>query len=83
MIYPGSIMFFRWEKYRLVTLLESFVIFHFSTIIAVIVRFDLNGFHAIYGTSTMKAEPFLTPPSLISVFFYESPSRILGGRLRC
>ena len=34
MIYLGFIMFFRHEKYRLVTLLESFVIFHFSTIIA-------------------------------------------------
>jgi hypothetical protein len=33
MIYLGFIMFFRHEKYRLVTLLESFVIFHFSTII--------------------------------------------------
>ncbi len=31
----------------------------------------------------MKAEPFLTPSSLISVLFYESPSRILEGRLRC
>ena len=37
MIYLGSIMFFRWEKYRFVAVYESFSDFHFSTIIAVIV----------------------------------------------
>ncbi len=40
MIYLGSIMFFRREKYRLVSVLESFSDFHFSTIIAV--SFNLN-----------------------------------------
>ena len=33
MIYLGSIMIFRWEKYRLVSVLESFSDFHFCTII--------------------------------------------------
>jgi hypothetical protein len=35
MIYLGSIMFFRWEKYRLVSEYESFSAFYFSTIVAV------------------------------------------------
>jgi len=34
MIYLGSIMFFRWEKYRLVSQYKSFLAFHFCTMIA-------------------------------------------------
>jgi hypothetical protein len=33
---PLPIILFRWEKYRLIPPLESFLIFHFSTIIAVL-----------------------------------------------
>jgi hypothetical protein len=39
MIYLGSIMFFRWEKYRFVLVMISFLAFYFSTIIAVTVSF--------------------------------------------
>jgi hypothetical protein len=36
MIYLGSIMFFRWEKYRLVLVNCKILGFHFCTIIAVL-----------------------------------------------
>ena len=36
MIYLGSIMFFRREKYRFVLVMISFLAFYFSTIIAVV-----------------------------------------------
>jgi hypothetical protein len=35
MLYLGSIMFFRWEKYRLVSVSLNVLAFHFCTIIAV------------------------------------------------
>ena len=38
MICLGSIVFFRWEKYRFVLVMISFSAFHFCTIIAVIVN---------------------------------------------
>ena len=45
MICLGSIVFFRWEKYRLVSVYESFSAFHFCTIIAVIVSHRMWTIH--------------------------------------
>jgi hypothetical protein len=43
MIYLGSMMFFRWEKYRFVLVLISFSAFDFCTIIAVLESDAVSG----------------------------------------
>lgn len=54
---PLPIILFRRKKYRLVSLYESFLIFHFCTII-VSFNFALSASHIIYGHFGEKAERF-------------------------
>ena len=44
MIYLGSIMFFRRKKYRLISQYESFLAFHFCTIIAEVETYGFDFF---------------------------------------
>jgi hypothetical protein len=63
MIYLGSIMFFRWEKYRFVSPLESFLAFCFCTIIAEYKSEAMDETYTIYGQSNEKGRAiFLTLP---------------------
>ncbi len=59
MICLGSVMFFRREKYRLVSQYESFSAFHFCTIIAVSVRFCRVSETARYGIELKRQLPLI------------------------
>jgi len=61
MVNLGSIMFFRWEKYRFVLVMISFSAFHFCTIIAVIVSLRPSRTYTIYGAIIEKTGPFSEP----------------------
>ncbi len=66
MIYLGSVIFFRWEKYRFVLVLISFLTFHFCTIIAVCYTFCSLAHIQYMDNLTKKAEPFLSLPLMCS-----------------
>jgi hypothetical protein len=55
MIYLGSVMFFRREKYRFVLLIVGFLAFHFSTIIAVVESDKVRGTYPGYRNSDRKS----------------------------
>ncbi len=61
---PLPIMLFRWEKYRFISQYEGFLIFHFSTFIAVLESDKVNGTYAIYGGNHRKRSA-ISGPALI------------------
>jgi hypothetical protein len=67
-------MFFRWEKYRLVSQYESFSDSYFSTIIAVLESVRVYGTYTIYWGMIEKAGPLLTLPGCRSHFPSLAPS---------
>ena len=79
-IYGGSTMFFRRKKYRLVSVYESFLIFHFSTIIVKSLKFASLSSRSLVKEPILRVQTHLACVLLFLVCYF--PINYLYGRSR-